>query len=67
MEAIIDAKQISFRACVLGVGGDEIINGFTNLMYAKKALYHFRDAVHIHPTVTELIPTMLKNLKPYTK
>jgi pyruvate/2-oxoglutarate dehydrogenase complex dihydrolipoamide dehydrogenase (E3) component len=54
-------------ACVLGVGGDEIINGFTNLMYAKKALYHFRDAVHIHPTVTELIPTMLKNLKPYTK
>jgi hypothetical protein len=24
-------------ACVLGVGGDEIINGFTNLMYAKKA------------------------------
>jgi hypothetical protein len=35
MEAIIDAKQISFRTCVLGVGGDEIINGFTNLMYAK--------------------------------
>jgi pyruvate/2-oxoglutarate dehydrogenase complex dihydrolipoamide dehydrogenase (E3) component len=59
MEVIIDAKQISFRACVLGVGGDEIINGFTNLMYAK-ALYHFRDAVHIHPTVTELIPTIKK-------
>jgi pyruvate/2-oxoglutarate dehydrogenase complex dihydrolipoamide dehydrogenase (E3) component len=52
-------KQFSLGACVLGVGGDEIINGFTNLMYAK-ALYHFRDAVHIHPTVTELIPTMLK-------
>jgi hypothetical protein len=52
-------------ACVLGVGGDEIINGFTNLMYAKPYTI-FRDAVHIHPTVTELIPTMLKNLKPYT-
>jgi pyruvate/2-oxoglutarate dehydrogenase complex dihydrolipoamide dehydrogenase (E3) component len=52
-------KQISFRACVLGVGGDEIINGFTNLMYAKPYTI-FRDAVHIHPTVTELIPTMLK-------
>jgi hypothetical protein len=50
-------------ACVLGVGGDEIINGFTNLMYAKPYTI-FRDAVHIHPTVTELIPTMLKNLKP---
>jgi pyruvate/2-oxoglutarate dehydrogenase complex dihydrolipoamide dehydrogenase (E3) component len=60
-------KKSVLGACVLGVGGDEIINGFTNLMYAKKALHHFRDAVHIHPTVTELIPTMLKNLKPYTK
>jgi hypothetical protein len=35
MEAIIDAKTNQFLACVLGVGGDEIINGFTNLMYAK--------------------------------
>jgi pyruvate/2-oxoglutarate dehydrogenase complex dihydrolipoamide dehydrogenase (E3) component len=68
MEAIIDAKTNQFLgACVLGVGGDEIINGFTNLMYAKKPYTIFRDAVHIHPTVTELIPTMLKNLKPYTK
>jgi hypothetical protein len=42
MEVIIDAKkQISFRSCVLGVGGDEIINGFTNLMYAKKSLIPF--------------------------
>jgi pyruvate/2-oxoglutarate dehydrogenase complex dihydrolipoamide dehydrogenase (E3) component len=42
MEAIIDAKNKSvLGACVLGVGGDEIINGFTNLMYAKKALHHF--------------------------
>jgi hypothetical protein len=29
-------KQISFRACVLGVGGDEIINGFTNNVRKKK-------------------------------
>jgi pyruvate/2-oxoglutarate dehydrogenase complex dihydrolipoamide dehydrogenase (E3) component len=35
MEAIIDAKKSVLGACVLGVGGDEIINGFTNLMYAK--------------------------------
>jgi pyruvate/2-oxoglutarate dehydrogenase complex dihydrolipoamide dehydrogenase (E3) component len=60
MEAIIDAKKSVLETCVLGVGGDEIINGFTNLMYAKKALYHFRDAVHIHPTVTELIPDVKK-------
>jgi hypothetical protein len=48
MEAI-DAKQISFRACVLGVGGDEIISSITNLMYAKQPYTIFRDAVHIHP------------------
>jgi hypothetical protein len=31
-------KQISFRACVLGVGGDEIISSITNLMYAKNLI-----------------------------
>jgi pyruvate/2-oxoglutarate dehydrogenase complex dihydrolipoamide dehydrogenase (E3) component len=68
MEAIIDAKTSQFLgACVLGVGGDEIINGITNLMYAKQPYTVFRDAVHIHPTVTELIPTMLENLEPFTK
>lgn len=68
MEAVIDAKTNLFLgACVLGVGGDEIINGITNLMYAKEPYTVFRDAVHIHPTVTELIPTMLENLKSIDK
>jgi hypothetical protein len=35
-------------------------------MYAKQPYTVFRDAVHIHPTVGELIPTMLANLKPIT-
>jgi pyruvate/2-oxoglutarate dehydrogenase complex dihydrolipoamide dehydrogenase (E3) component len=68
MEAIIDAKTKQFLgACVLGVGGDEIINGITNLMYAKQPYTIFRDAIHIHPTVSELIPTMLEDLQPTTK
>lgn len=68
MEAVIDAKTNLFLgACVLGVGGDEIINGITNLMYGKQPYTVFRDAVHIHPTVTELIPTMLETLKPIHK
>ncbi|MBU0942218.1 MAG: mercuric reductase [Bacteroidetes bacterium] len=68
MEAIIDAKTNQFLgACVLGVGGDEIISSITNLMYAKQPYTVFRDAVHIHPTVTELIPTMLESLKPINK
>lgn len=65
MEAIIDAKtKLFLGACVYGVGGDEIISSITNLMYAKQPYTIFRDAVHIHPTVSELIPTMLENLKP---
>ncbi|SHM63950.1 mercuric reductase [Flavobacterium xanthum] len=68
MEAIIDAKTNQFLgACVLGVGGDEIISGITNLMYAKQPYTIFRDAIHIHPTVSELIPTMLEDLQPTTK
>ena len=68
MEAIIDAKtNLIWGASVLGVGGDEIINGFTNLMYAKQPYTVFRDGVHIHPTVTELIPTMLENVSPLSK
>lgn len=68
MEAIIDAETNLFLgACVLGVGGDELINGFTNLMYAKQPYTVFRDGVHIHPTVSELIPTMLEILKPVEK
>jgi pyruvate/2-oxoglutarate dehydrogenase complex dihydrolipoamide dehydrogenase (E3) component len=64
MEAVIDAKTKQFiGACVLGVGGDEIITGITNLMYAKQPYTVFRDAIHIHPTVSELIPTMLLNLE----
>lgn len=68
MEAIIDDETNLFLgACVLGVGGDELINGFTNLMYAKQPYTVFRDGVHIHPTVSELIPTMLETLKPVEK
>jgi pyruvate/2-oxoglutarate dehydrogenase complex dihydrolipoamide dehydrogenase (E3) component len=64
MEAIIDAETNQFLgACVLGVGGDEIISGITNLMYAKQPYTILRDAIHLHPTVSELIPTMLEDLK----
>lgn len=68
MEAVIDAKTNLFLgACILGVGGDEIINGITNLMYAKKPYTVLRDSIHIHPTVSELIPTMLQELETIPK
>ena len=65
MQAIIDADTHLFLgACVLGVGGDEIISALTNLMYAKQPYTVLRDAVHIHPTVSELLPTALEDLTP---
>lgn len=65
MQAIIDADTHLFLgACVLGVGGDEIISALTNLMYAKQPYTILRDAVHIHPTVSELLPTTLEDLTP---
>ncbi|WP_373514478.1 FAD-containing oxidoreductase [Persicitalea sp.] len=64
MSALIDAdtKKI-VGACVLGVGGDEIIGSILNVMYADAAYTVIRDSVQVHPTVSELIPTMLESLK----
>ena len=53
-------------AAILGVGGDEAIHFIADVLYAKAAYTVIQRAVHIHPTVAELIPTMLGNLKPLT-
>lgn len=61
MSAVIDADTNKILgACVLGVGGDEIISSFINIMYANQTYMVIRDSVHPHPTVSELIPTMLE-------
>ncbi|MBW6481267.1 MAG: FAD-dependent oxidoreductase, partial [Bacteroidales bacterium] len=68
MNAIIDADTKEFLgAAVLGVGGDEIINSILTLMYAKAPYTVFRDAVISHPTISELIPTMLESAKEMSK
>jgi pyruvate/2-oxoglutarate dehydrogenase complex dihydrolipoamide dehydrogenase (E3) component len=51
-------------AAILGTGGDEIIHSLLDVMYAKAPYTVIERAVHIHPTVSELIPTMLENLEP---
>ena len=64
MRVIIDAKTDKILgASILGVGGDEIIGGILNLMYADAPYTVIRDSVQVHPTVSELIPTMLENPK----
>ena len=51
-------------AVILGSGGDEIIHSILDLMYAKAPATVIQRAMHIHPTVSELIPTMLGELAP---
>ncbi len=50
-------------AAFLGTGADEYIHTIIDLMYAEAPYTVIRDAVHIHPTVSELLPTMLENLE----
>ena len=65
MKILVDAqtKQI-LGASLLGLAGDEVIHTLLDLMYAKAAYTVLQRAMHIHPTVSELIPTMLEKLKP---
>ena len=67
MKVIIDAetKQI-LGAAILGIEGDEVIHSLLDVMYAKAPYTVISRAMHIHPTVSELVPTMLQDLKPLT-
>ncbi|HTE77379.1 MAG TPA: FAD-containing oxidoreductase [Xanthobacteraceae bacterium] len=58
-----DSKQI-LGASFLGLSGDEVIHCVLDIMYAKAPYTVMQRAMHIHPTVSEFIPTMLDDLKP---
>ncbi|MDP3854598.1 FAD-containing oxidoreductase [Phenylobacterium sp.] len=65
MRILVDADSREILgASILGASGDEAIHGVLDLMYAKAPYSVLQRAVHIHPTVAELIPTMLGELKP---
>jgi pyruvate/2-oxoglutarate dehydrogenase complex dihydrolipoamide dehydrogenase (E3) component len=65
MKVLVDAdsKEI-LGAAILGVGGDEAIHGILDVMSAKAPYTRLQRTMHIHPTVSELIPTMLGEMKP---
>jgi pyruvate/2-oxoglutarate dehydrogenase complex dihydrolipoamide dehydrogenase (E3) component len=65
MKIIVDAasKQI-LGAALLGIEGDEIVQGLLDLMYAKAPYTLLQRAMHIHPTVYEMIPYMFEDLQP---
>jgi pyruvate/2-oxoglutarate dehydrogenase complex dihydrolipoamide dehydrogenase (E3) component len=58
-----DSKQI-LGASLLGLAGDEVIHCIIDLMYAKAPYTVMQRAMHIHPTISEFIPTMIGELKP---
>ena len=65
MKILVDASTHEILgAAILGTGGDEAIHSILDVMYAKKPYTLIQRAMHIHPTVSELIPTMLGELKP---
>jgi len=65
MKVLVDAKsQELLGAAILGLNGDEVVHSLLDMMYAKRPYTTIQRAMHIHPTVTELIPTLLGELKP---
>ncbi len=58
-----DTEEI-LGAAILGINGDEVVHTLLTAMYAKAPYTVISRAVHIHPTVAELLPTVLQDLKP---
>jgi len=64
MKILVDKETKQFLgASFLGLSGDEVIHTVLDLMYAKAPYTVMARAMHIHPTVTEFLPTMLGELR----
>jgi pyruvate/2-oxoglutarate dehydrogenase complex dihydrolipoamide dehydrogenase (E3) component len=65
MKILVDRETgLILGASLLGIGGDEVIHTLLDLMYAKAPHTILKRAMHIHPTVSELLPTMMHQLQP---
>jgi pyruvate/2-oxoglutarate dehydrogenase complex dihydrolipoamide dehydrogenase (E3) component len=65
MKVLVDADTRRIvGAALLGTGGDEAIHSVIDTMYAEAAYTTLQRAVHIHPTLAELIPTVLGEMMP---
>lgn len=65
MKIVVDAEsKLILGAAILGLSGDEVIHSILDVMYARQPYTLIKRAMHIHPTVSELVPTMLEDLKP---
>jgi pyruvate/2-oxoglutarate dehydrogenase complex dihydrolipoamide dehydrogenase (E3) component len=65
MKALVDAQTGHILgAAILGLNGDEVVHGLLDVMAAGVPYTAIARAVHIHPTVSELVPTLLQQLRP---
>ena len=65
MKIVVDARSREILgAAILGSTGDEVVQTLTDAMYAKLPSTAVQRGVRIHPTVSELIPTVLGELMP---
>ena len=65
MKVFVDAQtKAILGAAILGVTGDEVVHVLLDVMYAKAPYTTVSRAMHIHPTVSELLPTLLQDLRP---
>jgi pyruvate/2-oxoglutarate dehydrogenase complex dihydrolipoamide dehydrogenase (E3) component len=65
MRAVVDAEtKRVVGATILGPGGDEAIHALLYAMYARATVKTVTRSVGVHPTVSELLPTILQELRP---
>ena len=65
MKVLVDAQtQRILGAALLCIEGDEIVHSILDVMAADAPYTVIQRGMHIHPTVSELLPTLLGNLKP---
>jgi pyruvate/2-oxoglutarate dehydrogenase complex dihydrolipoamide dehydrogenase (E3) component len=65
IKVLVDSRSGKILgAAVLGIEGDEVVHSLLQLMAAGTSYEQMTRTVHIHPTVSELIPTVLAGLKP---
>jgi pyruvate/2-oxoglutarate dehydrogenase complex dihydrolipoamide dehydrogenase (E3) component len=64
IKILVDADtKLVLGASILGIEGDEAIHVIADLMYARAPYTVLANAVHAHPTVAELLPTVVQDLK----
>ena len=65
MKVLVDKETNQILgASLLGLSADEVIHCILDVMYAKAPYTVMQRAMHVHPTVSEFVPTMLGDLVP---